>query len=407
MAKSPRIRHYGEAAMRIFAKTPLGLGHRTNRRLRSAIHVGSASAAAVAVLLAGALGQSALAGAQGGTRIGWGYDSEPSQDYDCPVQACFSNATKRGSVVIDHLATGSYEIVMDYLYKAGPSDVQIGIADENTPSYCTTAGWGPGEYKAVDVFVNCYDAGGNPMDSILTFLYQSRSQPLGSAEKGIAFLWADQPTEASYTPNPGYQFNSTGATNSMTRNGTGSYTASIPGLTKNGGNVQVTAYGNGPARCKVSDWNSSQSGTSVNVLCFDGTGAAADEMFTLAYTISEPLGLWRTDGDYGDAGAYVWANKSKKTKIYTPPHAYNYNGFRAGALSVQRNSTGYYTVTVPGDDLFIGSAALVTANGNANSYCTVGDSESGWMPITIHCFDQNGNPGDSSFSVLLQTAVLE
>jgi hypothetical protein len=283
-----------------------------------------------------------------------------------------------------------------------PGNVQIsssGIA------YCTTPGWSDSK-KTVDVIVNCYDLDGNPADSAFTFLYQSRSKTFGTPEKGIAFLWADQPTEASYTPNPEYQFNSTGATNAMIRNGTGSYTASIPGLTKRGGNVQVTAYGDGPARCKVSSWSADQSGTHVNVLCFDDTGASADEMFTMAYTIGEPLGLF----DYkqnlydGDIGAYVWADKPDRSKIYVPPHSYNYNGFKTGGLTVQKKATGYYMMSLSGVVAFGQAAALVTASGDSNTFCIVADGPN-WMPTDIYCYDQNGHPTDSKFSVLLQTDV--
>src|SRR5690349_18877060 len=62
---------------------------------------------------------------------------------------------------------------------------------------------------------------------------------------GYAFLWADQPSTASYTPSTSFQGNSMGGTNTIVRNGTGDYTITLPGMAGNGGdggNVQVTAY---------------------------------------------------------------------------------------------------------------------------------------------------------------------
>jgi hypothetical protein len=289
------------------------------------------------------------------------------------------------------------------VYGPGPSNLQVSSAQNPTLTYCTTAGWSLDAPKNVDAFVNCYDVNGNPADSYYTFLYQSRAEPFGSAKKGIAYLWADQPSEASYTPNQGYQYNSTGATNTMLRNGTGSYTATIPGLTKKGGNVQVTAYGSGPARCKASGWDSGQSGTAVNVLCFDATGAAADEMFTLAYAIGEPLGLFRSK-TAGDDSAYVLASKPGDTKVYTPPHAYNYNGFKTGPLTAQKDSTGVYALSVPGWTM-LGGAVLVTAYGTTNGFCTAGDGLDFWDPLQVFCYDQNGNPADSKFTALIQTSA--
>jgi hypothetical protein len=393
--------------MYVLAKVDRKSRYRTDHRPWSTISRAAASVAAATIVLAGVLAQSASAGSQSGTRVGWGYDFEPDEEDSNCYDGCFTNSHRMRGVEFIRLGTGSYEIEMTDLYEAGPSDAQVSSAYANTPSYCGTSGWSTGEYKAVDIFVNCYDASGDPADLVFSFLYQSRSQPLGLTEKGIAFLWADQPTETNYTPNLDYQYNSTGATNTMVRNRKGSYTAALPGLMKKGGDVQVTAYGSDPARCKVASWIAGQSGTSVNVLCFDVTGSAADEMFTLAYTIGEPLGLFN-DKRYiccGDTGAYASADKPEHANIYTPPRAYNYNGFKTGGLTVQRNSTGYYTVTVPGVDSFAGSTVLVTANGSSNGYCIAGDSGSNWVPITVYCYDKNGNPADSKFSVLLQTDV--
>lgn len=227
-------------------------------------------------------------------RVAWGFVEYGNQGCDA---SCFLNPKKNGAVYVAYLGTGSYQVELERLAPPGSDNFQVSSAlSADTLTYCMTPGWNTkaNAYYLSTVYltVNCYDATGNPADMAFSFLYQSRVKPFGTANKGIAFLWADQPTEASYTPNLSYQYNSTGATNTMIRIGTGSYTATIPGLTKRGGNVQVTAYGNGPARCKVSSWSSDQSGTNVNVLCFDSTNAAADEMFTLAYTIGEPMGYW-------------------------------------------------------------------------------------------------------------------
>jgi hypothetical protein len=330
------------------------------------------------------------------TRVAWGYDAVPNMNFDCGADSCF------GDVAIWHLGTGTYDVNIARIYQHGPSDLQVSSAENYPLAYCTIVGWGRGEGKTIDAYVDCYDTNGNPADSHFSFLYQSRGKPLGSAKKGLAYLWADQPTAASYTPNPDYQYNSTRGTNTMVRNGTGSYTASLPGLTKKGGNVQVTAYGSVPARCTVSGWSSGQSGTSANVLCFDVAGAAADEMFTLAYSIGESLGPFE-----GRTGIYVLANKPDDRKVYTPSRAYDYNGFETGPITAQKTATGAYTLNIPGETGLGGAAVLVTAYGATGDFCIGGDGLEEWYPFQIFCYDQNGNPADSEFSVPVQADMLK
>src|SRR5207302_517489 len=63
-----------------------------------------------------------------------------------------------------------------------------------------------------------------------------------------AVIEADQPISPSYTPSSWYQFNSSGATNTVVRTGVGAYTALLPNLGAYTGHVQVTAYGTGSER---------------------------------------------------------------------------------------------------------------------------------------------------------------
>src|SRR5262245_42166976 len=70
----------------------------------------------------------------------------------------------------------------------------------------------------------------------------ARSGKTGSSAQ-LGYVWANQPSSASYTPSLTYQFNSAGGTNTITRSGVGQYTVHFPGLSTLGGHVQVTAYG--------------------------------------------------------------------------------------------------------------------------------------------------------------------
>jgi hypothetical protein len=328
--------------------------------------------------------------AAAGPRVGFAWADDPNATQ--PYTAADSFQSNGGTATVTPLGNGSFEV--DFLRLAKevqPSNVQV--STELTSGYCTATGWEIGLHHGVSVFVNCYDAGGISQNNYFSVLYQSRDQLFGNASEGMAYLWADQPTEASYTPSLAYQYNSTGIANTMTRKGTGSYTATIPGLTRNGGDVQITAYGTSPGRCQTSGWTSDQSGTSVNVLCFDSRGARADKVFTLLYTLDVDAAPAS-----GLSGSYAWADRPERTQIYTPAHAYNYNGFGGGKLTAQKTGTGQYTVYVPNAGVGNG-VVLVTDRGMSNNNCSGGNGSLGWVPLQITCYDEEGNPTDAQFDV--------
>jgi hypothetical protein len=99
------------------------------------------------------------------------------------------------------------------------------------------------------------------------------------AENG--YVWANQPATASYTPSLTYQYNSTGANNTITRTAVGTYHVTFPGLTAAGGHVQVTAYGSGPERCKVGSWGGSP--VVVNVYCHNNAGVLVDTYYNVQF----------------------------------------------------------------------------------------------------------------------------
>jgi hypothetical protein len=114
---------------------------------------------------------------------------------------------------------------------------------------------------------------------------QARSGATGKsgqdAESG--YVWANSPSVASYTPSTTYQYNSTGAINTITRSGVGAYAVRFPGLKTLGGVAQVTSYGGGNTYCNVGSWFLSGTDTVVNVRCFAPNGTPADSMYTVLF----------------------------------------------------------------------------------------------------------------------------
>jgi hypothetical protein len=334
-------------------------------------------------------------------QVAWALDDQPTASHYTPGPEFSFNA---GNAIyfqnwMDSAGAAISEVTFVNLRGRPPSNVQITAV--NSAGYCAPTNWVHGSSQSTAI-VACFDASGNPALSEYAILYQARNAPLGTPTRGIAYLLADRKTTANYTANPAYSYNSTGGTNTLTRNGMGNYTASLPGYTKSGGEVLVTAvlgtFGSDHEfRCKASGWSNANAVTTVNVRCFDSTGAAADSQFSLAYALGEPFAASTAKTA---KAAYGWANMPSAATPYTLPAATRFNSFGTGALTAQNTGTGEYDVTIPGNPSFSSSIALATAHGTDNSYCDI----TTWLPIGVACYAQGGAPVDTQFDVAFQTA---
>ncbi|CAL9639756.1 hypothetical protein [Streptomyces sp. enrichment culture] len=248
---------------------------------------------------------------------------------------------------------------------------------------CSVAYWTPvGE--RLDVHVRCFAASGYRADTYFSASYVNTAY-LGGR---FGYVWADQPSSGSYTPSLTYQFNSAGVRNTITSSGIGQYTVRLPSIGSAAGHVQVTAYGDVAARCKVVNWYPSGTAQMVNVRCFTLGGALRDTRFTLTYT--RGTGLLRTT-----PAAYAWANQPTAAS-YVPSAAYQYNS--AGHTNrITRHGVGVYRVWTPGMPLGYGNVQ-VTAYGADSRHCKVDH----WTPssgIQVRCLTASGSPADTYVDV--------
>lgn len=179
----------------------------------------------------------------------------------------------QGAIHVIRTGIGSYEVAFSGLgnltgSNGGHFQAQaVGTAS----SYCNVGGWGGS--PELDVSVLCYSGAGAALDTDFNVLFE-----LPSLE--VAYVWANDPASASYTPDPYYSWNPSGGGITITRSGTGQYNVSWSGLSLlDGGDVQVTAYGSTNAQCKVVGWGSS----SVNVMCFTPGGTPVDIYFDVFF----------------------------------------------------------------------------------------------------------------------------
>jgi hypothetical protein len=285
---------------------------------------------------------------------------------------------------ITRTGVGAYTVYLPGLGVA--SGTVLVTAYGSSKDYCKVASWGPsGTRQAINV--RCYNRLGTKVNTTFTLSYSNRS--LGNR----AYVWANRPTTASYTPSAPYQANSTGATNRITRSGKGNYRVILPNLGAGAGHVQVTAYGSGTQRCKTSDWGPSGTNQSIGVRCFTVAGAAADTTFTLTYVrngnvLGQPVG----NGTTGNPTAYAWANLPT-TRSYTPSNAYR---FGAAKATITRVGTGDYKFKTPLN--LANGNVQVTAYGSGSQHCKVAywNNVDG---IRVKCFTAKGNPVNTQFDV--------
>jgi hypothetical protein len=179
---------------------------------------------------------------------------------------------------------------------------------------------------------------------LFTVLTRPASAAVGG--HGNGYVWANAAGAAigvPYVPEPTYQSNSTGALNTVTRTGTGTYAVRFPNLGPSG-TVLVTAYsGLGSAaanRCKVLGWGASGVDTVVTAQCHTATGVPVDSMFTMTYTFP---------GSGMTRGGYVWNDQANAPfgRWVTPSRTYQKNS-TGRTISVFHQGTGEYLVRMPG-----------------------------------------------------------
>jgi hypothetical protein len=228
------------------------------------------------------------------------------------------------------------------------------------------------------------------------------SGPASSSAGGVfGYVWADQPTSPSYTPNLNFQDNSSGGINTITRIGVGLYRVRFPGLAtdSNGGTVNVTTYGasgGGRLYCGVIAWGAAGSDILVDVRCADMSGALVDSRYDATYSLrTKPM-----NKSYG----YVWADK-KSSPAYTPALFYQFNS-KGFVNTVTRYDVGYYTVHFPG--LGGGKGTVkVTTYGPVSTRCKVFD----WGPVggearvDILCSNSTGTLVDAQYTVTYGTKI--
>lgn len=299
--------------------------------------------------------------------------NDPSAAFYVPSPAYTFNAG--APVSVTRLESGKYRVDLGAIVSGAGGNVQVTAYGLNA-NYCNIVNWSSGS-----AYVNCFKADTTPGDAQFSLFILKAAA--GEANDELAYVWANNPTTGSYTPNPGYSYNN-GNPVSINRTGIGTYTISLGTIVAAaGGNVQITAYGPDNKRCKVKNWSAGK----VRVNCFNGAGKPINSQFSLLFIRA----------NLSDEGiAYVWAN-SPAAANYTPNGAYSFN--LGNPVSITRQSAGIYQVHLGAMASGSGQNVQVTAYGATNEHCKVVNWSGG--NVNVRCFTPKGAPADAQFSLFI------
>lgn len=187
----------------------------------------------------------------------------------------YSYNSASGGNFFTRSAKGAYEVDFPDFVGVGGNVAVTAIGLSST--YCNVEEWG-----TTQVLVLCFDHTGAPANSRFSVRYTTASV----AHRGDgAYVWADQPTAATYTPDASYSYNSAAAANIAHHIAKGVYSVVLRGLpSRNGSSAMVTSYGEAPTSCGVTHWSHDlDGGTAVRVSCHGAHGAPANSFYTLSY----------------------------------------------------------------------------------------------------------------------------
>jgi len=265
---------------------------------------------------------------------------------------------------------------------------------------CKVEGWRVSSGDRL-VDVRCHNHSGTLTNSDFVVYYATAV----AGSYGGAYLLNNNPTSllnVAYTAPSGYNYNSEGSANRITRVGTGVYDNRLPGNGLNEGTNHVTAYGTGSEYCNVSSSTASGNDRIVRVRCFNTSGQPTNTSYSLDY---KPLG----GQGLGGTGASAIATNTTSSS-YRPSSWYNSGACQPVARDARatRAATGKYNMrfdamAAEGAGIVL-SVSLVSGYGTSAGYCKIGrDAAAGaqwWLPtgdtwtdveIGVRCYNDSGS----------------
>ncbi|MCA8947919.1 MAG: hypothetical protein KDE27_00355 [Planctomycetes bacterium] len=231
--------------------------------------------------------------------------------------------TPTGTPSIVRTGTGAYTVTLPGLGQSTSGELgTVQVATYSTTMRRTKVGsWLPSASGLdLEVEVRTFDAVGSATDCAFVLWYHEWAAQIDDRLGSGAMVFADDPTAASYTPNPFYTDSngSLGPRNGerIERLGSGLYRVSLPCLApSNSSMAMASAYGPGASHATVRNWESDgHGGNYVYVETWSPSGVHVDSRFTLDYLTNRP------DREV----AWAWVAPSGQPTTFTPSPGYQF-----------------------------------------------------------------------------------
>jgi hypothetical protein len=315
-----------------------------------------------------------------------------------------------GAISVTRASTGTYTVRFAGLGRAfvGQRDnMQVSGYGGAGGIFCKLAGWeSVGSDLTADV--RCFTPAGAAADSRFTILLSGARPYVAGSRLGFTLTpdFGGQITRATLDSFSTSRNNFTGVV-TVDRGSVGTYFVQFPGLERNltagappgttgPENVQITAVGAGPERCRLAAINSQQA--AITVGCTTTGGTVADSRFSL---------LWLTRGRPGPdfRFGYAFADRATSTTDYAPTANFARNN-SGGTITAREITSGQYRITFGGLARPPGAkeTVLVSEGSGDDGICTVtswANSGSADLAVNVSCFDVGGNPAPRTFFILV------
>lgn len=305
-------------------------------------------------------------------------------------------------IVTERLGVGYCRVMLPGHLGAG-GNLQVTSAEfPGTSDFVTVVESFVANAGKVECYIATFDATGQVVDGDFTLVYRVGGRPTDRT----AYLWADDPTAASYTPTVNYAFNGNRGFPTIVRTGLGAYTVTLPGLANGavGGHVQVSPIATDLAsRVQTIGWGPTGADMMAQVRTFDGAGNAADRMFLLSYTETAAA-----QAPHLGSSAHVWAHNASAAS-YVPSVTYQAsNGTNAPAapITITRAGVGSYDVLLPShlDDLGVPTVGIYGTTPGAARIRDWGSTPAGGTSIRVETTDPSNTLADRRFVLQFTSA---
>jgi hypothetical protein len=344
----------------------------------------------------GTTGSAAVSVASDDARFGYALADQPTVAGPYNPAAATRYNSGGGVIEVTRTGTGIYTVRFAGLGRTPGQHDNVQVSAYNTvPAYCKPDVW---DASGVDltVTVSCFTPNGAPLDSPFTVLALG-AWALGKTAP-LAFAMSVADTGTVILDSSATARNSTGGDVIVGHVAEGHFAMALKGLESAWAarpvGIQVSPVGLGGRRCRLIAIDATTAGLGID--CVTPGGALADASFSM---------LWLQGGRPTMRFGFAWADNLGATNDYSPNPGFRINS-SGGAVTSRKTGAGQYRVVFAGlgrpaggtETVLVSSFLFVDRVCDVTSWGNTGAND---LFVTVACFQPNGAPADTQFSVLV------